>query len=278
MKNVLVLSKQNKNYKDYIVSESRIKFDKIIEIDSKTNINSLIDLLKSFENIYFINFDILYRKILPFIPFSNKCFSIFTYEISELTDRRILDVYNSIMEFYDRTIFKEIYTLSSEVANLLKHSDYKCKNIKFNTKPFKINNNNKNNIIIGVLNDDFNPNNNFYNVLTALTMVKVDKIKLVSNMPATNEFIQRFNLPVIYCKSVDDVLDENNTLNIYTNFTSNKYNILKKSIDQNVPCIIGNIDDSIRKKYDNSLILQSDDNVNELRDIIIKIINNKKFN
>ena len=262
MKRVIILPSFKNNVLDYIKRE--FNFDKVILINDNMNEQTILNSISSFDEIYFVDFENIYRKILPNISFKKKCISILTCELSEFTDTKILQVYNYVIEFYDRMIFKKIITLSFELYNVLLNSGYNVDyfDVSIISAIPKSNKKSKQKII-GIMCDDTNPNNNFYNVLTAITMIKVDKVKLIGHMKATIEFIQRFNIPVEFCDDINEVI-ENSSLNIYANFTGNDYSIFKKSIDLNIPCIVGNMDSNILEKIDKKYILNSDDDVYEL--------------
>ena len=270
-KNIILTSKKDNYLNSYIKKYKEFVDINFLYIEDECDSKKLVEKLKKFNTIYFVNFHDYYRKILPYIPFKIRCNSIISYEIGEFTNPNILYEYNSIVEFYDRLIFKEIFTISFELYNVLKNSKYNVKyiDVSFN---YDIHKNIKYNNVIGVISSDYNPNNNFYNILSALTMTNATEIKLISHMPATKEFISRFNLPVKFCNNIDDVISDS-TLNIYSNFTANNYELLYRSLDQNIPCIIGNIDSNILKKYNKNLILTSDDNVDELAQIINNFLN-----
>lgn len=272
MSKILLIPSYVIHLKHFIEYECSIDFDKCITINSDIDEKTVIEQVKQYNEAYFVDFDDKYRKILPYIPFKTKCFSIFTNEVAEFTNPGVLSIYNSIIEFLDRMIYKKIFTISYDLCSVLKNSKYNVEQMQFKLDLDVSKKKNKRNII-GIISNDFNPNHNFYNILTALTMVNsIDKIKLISHMPATIEFIERFNLPVEFCDDIDDVICDS-TLNIYSNFTANNYSLFKKSLDLKIPCMVGNIDSNVRKAYSKDLIMESDDNVCELTEKIKKYIN-----
>lgn len=266
MNKVLVVSSS----KEYIAKELDIKFDKIIILENKNNYEKIVSEIKKYNEAYFIDFEDEYRKILPLIPFKTKCISILTNEIAEFTDVKIFNKYREIIEFYDRLIIKKILVFNYDFYEVMKNANYDVEliNIDLDLNVKKVKNNKK---IVGIISSDTNPNNNFYNILTALTMTHVDEIKLICNSGATKEFIERFRLPVKYCNNIDEVIDKS-SLNIYSNFTSTNIFLLKKSLDKKIPCIIGNSDYKLRKDYDSNLVLVSDDDVGELKDKINQVL------
>ena len=265
MNKILVVSSSKK----YISKELDIKFDKEIVLEDKNNYDEIIKEIKKYNEAYFIDFEDDYRKILPLIPFKTKCISILTNEIAEFTDIKIFNKYREIIEFYDRLIIKKILVFNYDLYEVMKNTGYDIELLKIdldlNVKKVK-----SDKKIVGIISSDDNPHNNFYNILTALTMVNADEIKLISHSSATKEFIERFNLPVKYCNDIDEVIN-GSTLNIYSNFASTNLLLLKKSLDKKIPCIIGNCDYKLRKEYDSNLVLISDDDVSELSKLISKV-------
>lgn len=271
MKKVLVIPRYKLHQRNFIEYECGINFDKSIIIEYQEEFDEIIKKIKTYDEAYFVDFCDEYRKILPMIPFKTKCYSILTNEIGEYTNPGVLNIFNSAIEFYDRLIFKKIFTISFELATVLKNSGYQVEKLKYeiNVKVQKSPVNKDN--VVGVICDDYNPNNNFYNILTALCMTKVKKIKLISHMPATIEFIERFNLPVEFCDDIYDVI-YNSSINILTNFTANKVELLNQSLKMNIPCLIGNFDSDFVNKYNQDLVINSDDDVNEIAAKISKYL------
>ena len=272
MKRLLIVPKYKLNQRNFIEYECGIKFDKSITIEYQESFNDEIKEIKTYDEAYFVDFCDEYRKILPMVPLkTTKCYSILTNEIGEYTNPGVLNIFNSVIEFYDRLIFKEILPISFELHTVLKNSGYHTSPLNY-TLDANFDNKKKNNSgIVGIICDDYNPNNSFYNILTALCMTKVKKIKLISHMPATIEFINRFNLPVEFCEDINDVIN-NSCLNIMVNFTGNKIELLNQSFKMSTPVLIGNFDSNFINKYNKEYVLDSDDDVNEIANKIDKLL------
>lgn len=275
MKRVLVIPKYKLHQRNFIEYECGIDYDKSITIEYQEEFKEIIEEIKTFDEAYFVDFCDEYRKILPMIPFKTKCYSILTNEIGEFTNPVVLNIFNASIEFYDRLIFKEILTISYELATVLKNSGYQAEKLNYTIDDKIEKNKAGKEKVVGIICDDYNPNNNFYNILTALCMTKAKKIKLVSHMAATLEFIERFELPVEFCEDIFDVIN-NSTINILVNFTANKVELLRQSLKMNIPCLIGNFDSDFISKYNKELVINSDDDVNEIAEKINKCLEGKK--
>ena len=116
---------------------------------------------------------------------------------------------------------------------------------------------------------------NIYNELSALKLVDYSYIKIIKNMPATNHFINFFNIKEKQVDNFEDVIKDN-FVNLYCNFTANSRELILSRLDMGIPCLLGNSDmfdnNQKLKKY---LILESDDDINEIASKI-KIIQNEK--
>ena len=106
-------------------------------------------------------------------------------------------------------------------------------------------------------------------------MVDYDEVKIISNMPATKHFIEFFDIKANIKETVYEVI-ENNYVNLYCNFTGNNMELILKSIDNEIPCLLGNT--NIFNKYptlQEYLVLKSDDDINEIANKIKQIKENK---
>ena len=231
----------------------------------------------SLAEIFFVNFTNIYRKIMPEISKKIKINSIITTNVGNLTNIYVLPIFYDITEFYERKLIGKIYALDKSMYEILKKASYnveRCKIIlPFDDKNLKLNNKRSNSI--GILSNDYEPVHNFYNMLTAISLLdKYDKVKIISHMDATYDFFNHFDIKYEFCDNIDDVMN-NNFVNLYCNFTNTNPCIVIKSMDQGIPCILGNTD-----IFDNNsflkdiLVLNSDDNVNEIADKLKSVKDN----
>ena len=93
-------------------------------------------------------------------------------------------------------------------------------------------------------------------------------------MPATEHFIEFFNIKEQKVDSIEEVLKDN-FINLYANFTGTAHNLILQSMDIGIPCLLGNTDffDGYPELKEN-LVLNSDDDISE----IAQKINNVKLN
>lgn len=274
----------NKNYivllpswNNNIYNSVEYSFENVVNIENTNNeeIKELINFInKNIKQLIIFNFDDIYRLILPYVK---KCIDvkcIYSYSIAKMTDWNIRGVFNNIMEFYDRRIIKKIGCIDSSAFKVLKKAGYNVEHILLDIKQSDEDKHISKSKTIGLLGNDYDPNHNIYNQLSAIKMVEYDRIKIIKNMPATEHFINFFNIREEKVDSIKEALKDN-FVNLYANFTGTDYNLVLESMDMKVPCILGNTDffDEYSELKEN-LVLNSDDDISE----IAEKINNVKLN
>ena len=251
--------------------------ENVINLENTTDkeIKELIKFInKNMKQLIIFNFDDVYRTILPYIKktISVKC--IYSYNFAKMTDWNIRGVFNNIMEFYDRKIITKIGCLDSSTFKVLRNAGYNTEHVMLDIEQQVKIKKNKKSKTIGFLGNDYDPNHNTYNQLSAIKIVEYDKIKIIKNMPATEHFIKFFNIKEEQVDSIEEVLKDN-IVNLYANFTGTDYNLILQSMDLGIPCILGNtdfLDDYPELKE--KLVLDSDDDISE----IAQKINSIKLN
>ena len=70
---------------------------------------------------------------------------------------------------------------------------------------------------------------------------------------------------------------KDNFVNLYINFTNTNHELIQKSFNLGIPCIVGNTNIFDRNKYlKEHLILKSDDDINEIVNKINFVKNNRE--
>lgn len=252
-------------------------FENVVNIENtdESEIEKLIKFInKEVKQLIIFNFDEIYRKILPYIKKSIIVKCVYSYNLAKMTDGNIRAIFNNIMEFYDRKIIMKIGCTDFSTFNVLNNAKYNVEHVILDIKQPNKREQKKQSKTIGLLGNDYDPNHNTYNQLSAIKMVDYDKIKIIKNMPATEHFINFFNIKEQHVNSMEEVLKDN-FVNLYANFTGTDYNLVLESMDVGIPCILGNTDffdeyPELKEK----LVLNSDDDISE----ISEKINNAKLN
>ena len=263
---------------DYDIKESvEFSFNNVLYLDfslTAENVKKIIDYInEKGEQLIIFDYDEVYRQILPYIRKTKKIKWIIKESLAALTHGKTRAVYTNLMEFCDRNIVNTIGCLDYSAFLVLKNAGYNAKFISLDIKRKKsvIKNSNS----IGIIGDDTNPNHNTYNQLSALKLVNYSYVKILKGMPATNHFINFFDIRERESKTLEEVMSDN-FVNMYCNFTFTNKELVIKSMDSGVPCLLGNTtifdDYPILKQY---LVLDSDDDISEIANKINSIKENK---
>lgn len=269
---IAFVSKMDFKYYDSIncTLKNAIKID---DANEDENIIKSINESK-IKKIYLLGNDNIYGFILPELRNEIEICWIFDSAFSGLSNAGVRYYLNSIFEYYDRSLINSIGCINKDTMKVLENAGYKCEYIDLklwekNIKCVKSNS-------IGILSDDFDPNNNFYNQLAALTFVDYDVCKFTSVMKATNHFYKYFNIKSKVLKCIDEVMKDN-FVNLYINFTNTNKELILKSYNCGVPVIVGNTDFYDNNKYlKEHLVVKSDDDVNEIAEKINFVKSNYK--
>ena len=249
-------------------------FDHVITCDN-SNKKKFIECLnkKDISKIYLLGLDEFYRYILPRIKKDISVCWIFKNSFSDLSNGGTRYTLHSIFEYLDRNLIDSIGCFDDDTFAVLTNAGYDTEKINIILKSNKQDKNYINSI--GILSNDFDPNNNFYNQLAALTFVDYDVCKFKYVMRATKNFINDFNLKCEKMNDVNDVI-QGNAVNLYVNFTNTDDVLIKKSFNMGVPCIVGNSNFFNKNEYlKEHLVVKRDDDVNEIADKINFVLKNR---
>lgn len=267
---------ENIKNKDYVVflpsSDWDIKesveytFDSVIYIDYEPTIQdvqrTLTFINKNVKQVILFDFCPFFREIIHHIKKEKKVTWVFKNSIAMMTDGGVRATVSNIMEFTDRRIVDEIACIDYAAYQVFKELGFNAKHLILDVERKEEEEVNSNSI--GLLGNDHDPNHNTYNQLSALRMVDYSKLKLVHIMPATKEFISFFDLKEEPVENIEEAMREN-CVNLYINFTGNNFQVILKSMDLGIPCILGNTDlfdqYPVLKEY---LIMDSDDDIPEI--------------
>ena len=264
---------------DEIIKDSvEYSFNNVIYLDyepKNEDVESFVDYINNSNNtLILFDYCEAYRLILPYIKKNRRIYWVFKNNVSTITDFWSRDQFDKILNYYERNIIDSLICLDYSTYKVLKNSGYRVKYIKLDVKPNK--KRVKKSKSIGLLGYDYNPNHNFYNQLSAIKMVDYSYVKLLKSMPATKHFIEFFDIREKEVDKISDTISDND-VNLYCNFTYNCYELILKSMDMGIPCLVGNTDffDS-NKKLKKYLVLNSDDDIGEIADRINLVRENKK--
>ena len=248
----------------------------VIVIDNEKEDEKIIKTINEskIKKIYLLGNHNIYSFVLPGLKNEIEVCWIFNSSFSGLSNIGVRFNLNLILEYYEREIIDSIGCIKLDNKIVFENAGYKCEyiDLKIEKKNGKFTRSNS----IGILSDDYDPNNNFYNQLASLTFLDYDVCKFKSVMKATNHFCKYFNINAKVLNNIDDVMKEN-FVNLYVNFTNTNKEIILKSYNYGVPVLVGNTDFYNNNKYlKEHLVVKSDDDVNEIAEKVNFVRNNYK--
>lgn len=269
---IVLVPKQDIKYYDSL----NYTLKNAILVDDLREDSRIIDIINNskIKKIYLVGNDNIYGFLLPELKNEISICWIFITQFSALSNVGTRSSLNMIFEYYDRELIDLIGCISKDNQKVFENAGYKCEyiDLKLDKNEIKLVNSNS----IGIISDDFDPNNNFYNQLAALTFVDYDVCKFQAVMKATNHFYKYFNIKSKVLKNIDEVMKDN-FVNLYINFTNTNKELILKSYNYGVPVIVGNCDFYDNNKYlKEHLVVKSDDDVNEIAAKINFVRNNYK--
>lgn len=258
---------------DYMF-ENSIEINETLTGDTIHEIARIINS-KELEQLILIDYIDSYGILLPLIKGKTNVKLIFTSSVANFTNTFVLNNFKKIINFYNFNLIKKIGCFDYNLYITLKKAKYLVEyimpDIKINkTKPIKSSD-------IAIIGNDYDPNNNYYNMLSALKLVDYKRVKVRITQPVTQSFINLFD---IKAENIEDdrKLQLNNELNLYVNFTNSNISKILKSMDSGIPCIVGNVemfdDNEFLKKM---LVVKGDDNINDIASKIDAVRKNKKL-
>ena len=226
----------------------------------------------NFQQIIFVDFQLEYLELIDKLDEKHDIKFIFTKSLASLSDTFFYDVFKNIVKLYNQEKISAIGFLDNNLYEVLKK---KYKNIFYLLLDREecTSAQNKNDKTIGILNNQEDPKHSYYNELSAIKLLDGYTAKITKPSKVNKEFLKTFD---IQYKVVKNAI-KNNEINLYINFTNNNYLLFLESMDNNIPCILGNtsiLDNN--KKLKEYLVMKSDDDVNEIADRVKNAIKNKK--
>lgn len=233
--------------------------------------NSLLDT----KNVILFNLTNENNLLLNMLPRNQRKILIIEYSISQFS---IPNKYNEILlalNYLDKKMIDEIYCLDYNMYMLFKDK-YKFKYLQLDVVVEKNSDKDSASKSIGLLSDPSSHYSNVMNELSAISMTDYKEVKLLNPLKSVTSFAKRFHLKRTTVKNVEDVIT-NNEINLYIKFSEICYTLILESMDKGIPCIVGNSDlfDS-NEMLKKALVVESDDDINEIKEKIINVSKNKK--
>lgn len=213
-----------------------------------------------------IIFNMLPRKIKKYV--------IFPYSITELSDPVKMNELLLILRYKNMNFIEDVYCLENTTYKLFKEKyDFKFLQLDMEISE---ENNNQDSSSIGVITNYNNYYDTIMNELSAITLTVNNYVRIHKPIKSVKSFCKRFKIKIIPEKSPSQAI-KNNNINLYINFTDTCYTYILESMDQGIPCIVGNTDFFDSNEYlKKHLVVNSDDDIDEMKEKIEFAIKNKK--
>lgn len=240
----------------------------IVKIGNVTEEKEIVTILNqsNIKKIYLVGNNDFYRYLLPRLKKEIKVCWIFKNSFANISNFDVRVILNIIFEFIDRNMLFSIGCVNKSMVKVFENAGYNCEYIELKPKLKKQKYIESNDI--GILSNDYDPNNNYYNQLASLKLVNYNKCKLRPFMGETYRFCEFFEINYERYENIDDVI-KNNFVNLYINFTNTNTELIEKSYRYGIPCLVGNTDFYDDNKYlKENLVLKSDDDVSEIAEKI----------
>lgn len=244
--NILLLKNDSKSLRNTSKYIKENNFKQIIFLNHE---NIFVQLINSFEKEYIIKF-------------------IYTKDLGTFSNQENYEMFSKIFEMYEEKIVDEIGFIDKYLYDSFKDK-IKCSHIMIDipiTNKLVMHND-----TITIINDPNNLYHSYYNELSAITLT--DKILKIKEKNKTfKKFIKLFKI-----KNKDDRKSyEESLINLYINFSDTDVLKVLEYMDKESICILGNTSLFDQNKYlKEKLVMNSDDDINEIKKRIEDVVKNK---
>lgn len=273
MKNNIVIAEKETVYEKAINSsfgEENVIYLPTIE-EKMTKIEEIAESIKNSKNITFFNLAVNSNLLLNILPKKINKNAIFQYSISELSDINLYNQLLLLLKYLDSGLIQNVYCLEYSTYLIFKEK-YNFKYLQLDIEKESENSGEG----IGIIAPPNDKHAGIMNELSGISLTDYKTVKITKPRKVVQNFCKKFNIHLIKVKSIEEAIS-NNEINLYVNFCGISYSYILESMDKGIPCIVGNTDffdsNKLLKEY---LVLKSDDSINEIKDKIILVRDNKE--
>lgn len=232
--------------------------------------NLAIKINNDYKQVIFYGFYDQFYLLLPLISKKVIRKYIIDIGIGQLCRQYLLANFQQIIEYQDRGLLDYIATTRYDLYIAFKNKmsyvvlDYKTVNEEFR------------NDSIGILNELYLEESNFYNELSAIALSSIKKAVVLNPNIITKKFGTDFRVEIEEETDIEKIIYKNK-INLNCKFCDVSYIYFLMSMDADIPCILGNtniLDDN--EKLKEYLVLKSDDDVNEISSKIDYLLKNNQ--
>ena len=246
-------------------------FKNVMILDFKDGVRDQIDIIcnNNFKQLIFVDYMLEYNEMISYLKKKHIIKIIFTKALGALPNEFNTIIYNGVMSLIKNNNIKNIAFLDKNLYEVYKKS-INCYHIRLDI-PIKSSEKNFDKKRIGILNNSDNHMHSYYNSLSALKFNDYTaNIKKLD--PNTKDFLSLFDIK--YKENENNY--SNNLVNLYINFSDNDNLVFLKSMDANVPCILGNNELLKGTELEKLLMVKSDDNIDEISQKIEEVAKNRE--
>ena len=224
--------------------------------------------------IIFVDYYLEYDEIINTLVDEHKIKFIFTGSLGELSDEERLYDLNQICDKYDCGAINEIGFLDEGLYKCVRNKRRNVKHVLLDVPRYEGGvGSNKN---IGLLNSDTSNYSSFYNELSSMVFLSGYRAKVLNPSKTTAEFAKDYKADLYVVKNAEELVG-GNICNLDVNFAGGLALNFIRSMDQGIPCVVGNngflVDEyPVMNEY---LVVKSDDDVNEIAEKVKSAIDNK---
>ena len=273
-KYLIIISKMSEN----LYEAFNYTFGNTIVMDNNIdNITRIKDFINNsnFKTLVFVDYQVENEEVINSLIKKHDIKLVYTKALGALSDEFLKYTFNNLYNLYENGTASEIAFLDKELYETFKHKGENVKYIKLDIERNKSASKEFDKNVVGLLNDEHNPRHSFYNELSAIKLSNKFIAKLPKPCKTTKNFLKLFNIDYNVVKKSE--LVNNNEINLYVNFTDNDDTVFLRSMDNNVPCIMGNTEllDNYKKLKD-YLVMDSDDDIDEIKDRMNLVSKNRE--
>lgn len=231
--------------------------------------NLAIEINSNYDEVIFYDYYDQFYLLLPLIKKRIVKKWIIKEGIAMLCYQYIFQNLLQLFEYKERGLIDYIYTTSYDLYKTMEDKmSYLILDYKDDKKV-------KQEECIGILNIDYDEKANFYNEISGAAISSINTVKVLNAINATKNFERDFGVKIIEEKDFEKII-YGNTVNLDCAFSEVSIYGFLLSMDAEIPCILGNTNLlNNNPKLRKMLVVDSDDDVNEIKEKIESSIANK---
>ena len=248
-------------------------FKNVISFDSKKDVDKLIKFINknNFGQLIFVDYVYEYEEVINCLSNTHEIKCLFLGSLGGFSDQKLYETFTKVVELYNT---KRITSIGFVDKNLYEGFKEKldCHHVILDVPKTKILNKKSISNAVGILSSQEKDTHSFYNSLSAIKLSGF----AANILNCTKETKNTVNLFDIKYENYNDKnhLLQNSDISLYVNFTDSNYLLFFESMDNGVPCIVGN-NSFLSGKLKEYLSVKSDDSIDEIASKIICVIKNK---